>query len=353
MADLYYYETAANVPFNGVAGSTVYTDYSYRHSAVANVGAGPSLTASNPKFAGTTSLLLASGSTTDYVTVPMVANTLNVGTVEFHVLFTSLTGAQGVFSLLGASGQQLFVYKDASNVFFYGQGTGAGDSTGTTAAVNTWYHIALNSYLTDGGLTRTQMYINGVAKIPYDITFTNPYNAVTSASIGAATVAGTSNTLLGQIANLRITPGVARYVENTNFTPPTAPYDIGSLPINLITPNAGPMFHSIPAGIMPAVNAVYAQIALKIRDYSYGGTGMISGTTAIKSLPDNTLVSRKVRLYNERDGNLIAEQWSDAVTGAYTFNNLSMTLNYTVIAYDTPHNFRAVVADNLTPDPMP
>lgn len=339
MADTYFYETVANVPFDGGNGSTLYTDYSFQNRPFVNVNAGPALTTANPKFAGTASLLL-NGSSGQVVVRNDTINTGVFGTIEMHFRFSSLTAGQGIFEIIGASGSQVYVEKAPGGVLNAGTFTSAVGPTSKTVVASTWYHLAASC---DAASAR--IYVDGILVLTMSATAV--FNNVSQMILGAT---GNYNGMSGQIANLRVTPGIARYT--ANFTPPTAPYDITQLSTNAFA-LAPVMFYTIPAGVMPAVHGVYVQQAIKIADFVYGGTGMISGTTAIKSLPDNTLVSRKVRLYNERDGNLIAEQWSDAVTGAYTFNNLSMTLNYTVIAYDTPHNFRAVVADNLTPDPMP
>lgn len=83
------------------------------------------------------------------------------------------------------------------------------------------------------------------------------------------------------------------------------------------------------------------------------GTGRIANVIDIKSSPSNVPTRRRVRLYREIDGTLLRETWSDAKTGAYSFDWLDINARYTVIAYDYEHNYRAVVADNLTPEPMP
>lgn len=81
----------------------------------------------------------------------------------------------------------------------------------------------------------------------------------------------------------------------------------------------------------------------------HGGRGRISGTVKVKGTP-NYAVHRKVRLVRERDAICVAEQWSDAVTGNYQFDYFDEREKYTVISYDYENNFRAVIADNLTPD---
>ena len=79
-----------------------------------------------------------------------------------------------------------------------------------------------------------------------------------------------------------------------------------------------------------------------------GGQGIITGTVKIKGTPDYA-VSRRVRLYRDRDGMLVGETWSDPTTGTYTFDGLDRLQRYTVLALDHTGNFRAVPADNLTP----
>lgn len=89
------------------------------------------------------------------------------------------------------------------------------------------------------------------------------------------------------------------------------------------------------------------------RDMAHAGAGRILGTVKIDGDPVDTPVKRKVRLYRDVDGLKIGETWSDAVTGAYSFNSIDPGYRYTVISYDHLNSYRAVVADNLTPEPMP
>ena len=79
----------------------------------------------------------------------------------------------------------------------------------------------------------------------------------------------------------------------------------------------------------------------------YSGPGQITGTVKKKALPNNLPLDRKVRLYHDRSGQLVAETWSDAVTGVYLFQGLDLGEVYTALALDHTHTFRAVAADNL------
>lgn len=87
------------------------------------------------------------------------------------------------------------------------------------------------------------------------------------------------------------------------------------------------------------------------RDVYFGGGGRIAGTVKEKGTPDQPLV-REVLLWSESTRTLVASTWS-APDGSYVFDGLDRTQRYTVLAYDYTHAYRAVVADNLTPEAMP
>lgn len=75
--------------------------------------------------------------------------------------------------------------------------------------------------------------------------------------------------------------------------------------------------------------------------------GRVVGTVKRKDTPANVPLSRRVRLYRDRDGMLIRETWSNA-QGAYQFDYLEEWEAYTAISYDHTQTYRAVAADNLT-----
>lgn len=87
-------------------------------------------------------------------------------------------------------------------------------------------------------------------------------------------------------------------------------------------------------------------------DVYFGGNGIIVGTVKEKSTPSNIPLYRRVRLVEQRSGYVVAETWSNATTGAYTFANIDRSRKYTVVSYDHTGFYRAVIADNLTPDLM-
>ena len=83
------------------------------------------------------------------------------------------------------------------------------------------------------------------------------------------------------------------------------------------------------------------------------GRHRITGTVKEKGVAVDLPVSRRVLLLDERANFVVRETWSDAATGAYSFEYINPDIRYLVIAYDHKQNFRAAVADNLTAEPMP
>ncbi len=102
-----------------------------------------------------------------------------------------------------------------------------------------------------------------------------------------------------------------------------------------------------------APSASLAVGMLSSRDRSdLGGNGRIHGDVKKVGSPDAP-VWRRVRLFARRDGRLVREQWSDPVTGAYSFEYINPSLEYTLVAYDHTGVYQAVISDNPTIDPMP
>ena len=87
------------------------------------------------------------------------------------------------------------------------------------------------------------------------------------------------------------------------------------------------------------------------KDIYFSGSGQIVGTVKEKGTPNIPLV-RRVLLYSETTRLLVAEVWS-APNGDYKFETLDRTQRYFVIAFDHTQLYSAVVADNLSPEPMP
>lgn len=88
------------------------------------------------------------------------------------------------------------------------------------------------------------------------------------------------------------------------------------------------------------------------KDINYGGAGRIAGTVKEDASPVDLPLRRRVLLCVESTGLAIRETWSDAATGSYSFENISTSYTYFVVAFDYEHNYRAVIADNLQPELM-
>ena len=88
-------------------------------------------------------------------------------------------------------------------------------------------------------------------------------------------------------------------------------------------------------------------------DTIHGGRGSIPGTVKRDADPADLPLHRRVRLHRDVDGMMLRETWSDATTGAYLFTDVRPDIAYTVISYDHERNYRAVVADNITPVVVP
>lgn len=92
-------------------------------------------------------------------------------------------------------------------------------------------------------------------------------------------------------------------------------------------------------------------VASSRRNIHFGGNGQITGTVKEKGQPDQPLV-RQVLLYSENTHALVASTWSQA-DGTYRFERIDPQQRYTVISTDYRQLYRAVIADNLRPEPMP
>ena len=95
----------------------------------------------------------------------------------------------------------------------------------------------------------------------------------------------------------------------------------------------------------------YRGVAGGRRNIHFGGNGQIMGTVKEKGQPDQPLV-REVLLYSENTHALVASTWSQA-DGTYRFERIDPQQRYTVISTDYQELYRAVIADNLRPEPMP
>jgi hypothetical protein len=191
---------------NGSNGSTTFTDSSSSARTVTANG-DARISTSRSKFGGASGLFDGSG---DYLTVT-VPGGLGSGsfTVEFWYYMTANTGVlfNSRSNGIGSDGIDIF-----SNLFVTTAGNQIFQPTSTP--INEWHHVAI----VRSGSTMTR-YINGVADGGTS-TVSNNFNA--SAFLIGGSTAGNVGYLNGNIDELRITVGFARYT--ANFTPPTAAF---------------------------------------------------------------------------------------------------------------------------------
>ncbi|KAA9180599.1 LamG domain-containing protein [Delftia sp. BR1] len=105
------------------------------------------------------------------------------------------------------------------------------------------------------------------------------------------------------------------------------------------------------AGAMPPVGKTLLGLVGKSRTnylFDRAAQGRIRGTVERDASPADVPLRRRVSLLRDIDMMIVAQQWSDAVTGAYDFQYIETDQAYTVIAHDYEHNYRAVIADNLS-----
>lgn len=194
-----------------------------------------------------------------------------------------------------------------------------------------------------------RMFVDGVQD--YSASVANDFGTSRPLWI-ASQFGGSLAQLNGYIDDLRITKGVARYT--ANFTPPTSQLVLGDFdrtPLRL-TGNRSYDF-DLTSDIVGNTVLSLEPLGATTIDLQDGGTGRIVGTVKEKALPANIPLRRRVLLFNYRDHRQIRETWSDAVTGDYVFNNIDRNRTYTVVSYDHTGFYRAVIADNLAPEPMP
>lgn len=215
---------------------------------------------------------------------------------------------------------------------------------------NTWVHLAVTrlgdlfTLWRDGAPVATN-------------TFSGP---LTSGTVERGYI-GSSNTgsLNGYVDEYRFTIGTARYT--VPFAPPVTVFPetySGLLPVQNPRPSrvgsTAPAPASLPgSGHQVPPGGTVAPAAVQFMDVQHGGQHRIAGTVKEKGNPTNVPLRRRVLLLDERSQLVIRETWSNAATGAYAFAGIRGDITYTVMTFDSAKNYRAVIADNLTPELMP
>ena len=121
-------------------------------------------------------------------------------------------------------------------------------------------------------------------------------------------------------------------------------------PLTTARPAENIVFAEAP---VPAFSVSALPAATPWRDMEFSGKGFIAGTVKRDADPVDVPLRRRVRLHRDVDGLMVRETWSDAATGAYRFDDINEAYKYTVVTYDHLHDYRAVIADNITPELLP
>ena len=82
------------------------------------------------------------------------------------------------------------------------------------------------------------------------------------------------------------------------------------------------------------------------------GTYRITGTVKVEAGAIDTPVRRRVRLHDQPTGRVIREAWSDAATGAYSFDLIRTGVFY-VTSFDHTGQFSGVIETDVVPELMP
>ena len=194
---------------NSLTGSVYDASNQYNNTSITNIGS-PVLSSTTQLFGGAT--LYLNGSSAIRVANAMSWNPLNFVsdfTWELWIYLTSLSGTRNIFiNQSGASG--LSVFSDGS-LDFWIDGTAGTIARGGSISLSTWHFITATR--ANGIIT---LYIDGNS-----VGSGSASNALNmnNGCFGAGTY---NNNFTGNISNIRLSNGAARY--SANFTSPTASF---------------------------------------------------------------------------------------------------------------------------------
>lgn len=87
------------------------------------------------------------------------------------------------------------------------------------------------------------------------------------------------------------------------------------------------------------------------RDVLFRGNMRVKGTVSIYGNPNNTPISKRVVLYDQKTSQIVDAMWSDPITGAYQFDFLK-DARYMVIAFDDTRQYNAEIISDIVPIDM-
>tara|TARA_B100000497_G_scaffold20069_1_gene23727 strand:+ start:11047 stop:13710 length:2664 start_codon:yes stop_codon:yes gene_type:complete len=209
-------------------GTSTTTDLSIQNQTVTETGSDTALSNETDPFGNTVDVLDFNRAAGTAITGIQVSNSpIPFGnspfTIEMFVKLDALDDAQFLYSDRTSDASKTFVLfrvESSGKLRFFKDSVVGGNLEGTTVlSAGTWYHVALTY---DGSTIR--MFVDGDedATSTQSLTFNSNVNPVlgydpSSTSSAANYYAGQ---LTGQMTQVRVTKGVARYT--ANFTPPTS-----------------------------------------------------------------------------------------------------------------------------------
>lgn len=352
VVDPHFDKVSLLLHMDGADGSTAFTDSSLTPETVTANGNAKVSTAQSKWGGG--SLVLNGG---DYLSAPADLDFV-FGTDDFTVelWINTVTTAESALIDQFINGTSWQFAVKGGKLSWY---TAAYVLTGAVSVnTGTWHHVAAAR---SAGILR--FFVDGVfdGATPLSANYTTKMVLGIGAQVA---MRNATHDFAGFMEDVRITKGVARYT--ADFVPPAEPF-----PGNASGPfvqrklgvkqSAPPIFLSGgSAGDTIPVLPPTTTIHLDLQDangtetnapatrYRIPGPRWVKEKTASTNVP----LRRRVQLYNQRDSRLVREVWSDPVTGEYSFDNIRGDTTYFVIAFDHTGHYRAVIADNLTPEPL-
>lgn len=283
-----------------------------------------------------------------------VAGNLPAGPFYLYarVKFSGTTSAsQAIVGRAAASGNQawyLMVNGALTTVTFWS--TPAGTATGGTQLVSGAFAFNTTDYyqieVSRDAANLIRVFVDGT--LVASATFAVVYSSTTQqTTIGRIGVSGFEFPLNGLIDELAIVTGES--VEESAHAVRTGPFDNPVLSAGALGAFVGRVLGAATPGAVSVDRAGREPGAI---DLTHGGVHQLSGHVAVDDTPTDMPVARRVLLLDERDNRVIRQTWSRASDGYYLFAGIAGGRRYSVIAYDYPNNYRAVIADNRLPEPM-
>lgn len=336
MSDLFSPNTALLLPMQGANNATDFLDRSQFPKSVVSYGS-TCLSSAVKKYGETSAYFDGSNSGLTFNSIPGFATGVSNFTIECWLYISEIPNpSSGYYTSavvfqdnpynrcfdLQLTGTSVAVTGITFTAFSNDIGGEAGVSCNYSFSLNTWYYISVTRLG-----NKLYLFVDGALLNPGGSTLTISIQQFTIAKlcIGFTEWSDYRYRLRGYIQDLRLTPGIARYVDS--FAPPD-----GLLPI---PSPIGVIIHDQAPPVLDIVDGGHYRIADNVSRLGVIGR-------------------YRVRLFDRRTARVIRETWSGS-NGFYAFNNIAYrAAGYFVVAFDhsnTPVN--AAIGDYITPEPMP